>query len=403
MDQIAPYFFIFLLAAFSKTLASSTFDGARLGMRHVDFGSNFTKDELLARSAFRSSRLSLQYSSGEYMIELSIGTPDPQPISGVADTGSDIIWTQCEQPTSLYDPKKSQTYSALPCNSNACLNAPNPEPNQCCSYRITYGSSTAQGTLLSDTFLLGDTNPVSVPEMVFGCTTSSTATVSGAAAPTGIIGLSRSEYSLIEQLGVDKFSYCLQPDKDTIHPMFLGSAAILDGSLVQSTPFVAPQETTNYYVNLMGISLGSEQLSIPQSLFQYNPSDGSGGVIIDSGTSITRLVPQALKIVSQAVQDKVNLPTADGSKYNLQLCFSLPSGSEAPSMPDLTFHFDGADLELNVDKYMTQTDDGLFCLLILEPPFTQSIIGTIQTQNLHVLYDLSNNMLSFAPAECDKL
>ncbi|KAJ3702926.1 hypothetical protein LUZ61_006631 [Rhynchospora tenuis] len=400
MDQMA-LFVIFLLAAFSNTLASSIFDSARLGMRHVDFGGNFTKDELVARSAFRSSRLSLQYSSAEYMIELSVGTPEPQPISGIADTGSDIIWTQCGQPTSLYDPQKSQTYSSLPCNSNVCLQAPNRDPKQCCSYSITYGSGNAAGYFISDTFLLGDTNPVSVPQMVFGCTTSSMAT---GEAPTGIIGLSRSEYSLIRQLGIDKFSYCLHPDVNTIQPMFLGSAAILDGPLVQSTPLVFP-DANLYLVNLNGISLGTEQLPIPQSLFQFNPSDGSGGVIIDSGTPITRLVPQAFEIVSQAVQNIVNLPIADGSTYNLKLCFSLPSGSKVPSMPDMTFHFDGADLKLSMDKYMYLTGDGLFCLFILEPArgFTQSIIGTFQTQNMHVLYDLNNNMLSFAPAECDKL
>ncbi|KAJ3708875.1 hypothetical protein LUZ61_012580 [Rhynchospora tenuis] len=401
MDQIAP-FIIFLLAAVSKTLASSILDGARLGMRQVDFGGNFTKDELFARSACRSSRLSLDFRSSEYMIDLSIGTP-PQLISGLADTGSDLIWAQCkpEQPTG-YDPNKSETVYNLPCNSNECLHAPNRVPDGCCLYDIIYGTGSAQGYIISDTFRLGDDNPVSIPNMTFGCTFSSS--LPNLANFTGIIGLSRSEYSLIRQLGIDKFSYCLDTDVNTVKPMFLGSAAILDGPLVQSTPLlVFPEQSFFYHVNVTGISLGSELLPIPQYLFQFNPSNHSGGVIIDSGTPITRLVPQAFDIVSQALVKLVNLPIVDDPSK--KLCFSLPSGSKMPSMPDMIFHFDGGDFKWTMDKYMSSKNGSVFCLLILKPPgeFTISVIGTIQMQNIHVLYDLKNNLLSFSPAEFDKL
>ncbi|KAJ1704359.1 hypothetical protein LUZ63_004138 [Rhynchospora breviuscula] len=188
--------------------------------------------------------------------------------------------------------------------------------------------------------------------------------------------------------------------------MFLGSSAILDGPLVQSTPLLVFPEQSFYYVNLISISLGSELLPIPQYVFQFNPSNQSGGVIIDSGTPFTRLVPQAFDIVSQAVVKLVNLPIADDPSTGLKFCFSLPSGSKMPSMPDMIFHFDGADLKLTMDKYIMSLRNGsVFCLSILEPPggTTISIIGTFQMQNIHVLYDLKNNLLSFSPADCDKL
>ncbi|KAJ6328972.1 hypothetical protein OIU77_010614 [Salix suchowensis] len=53
---------------------------------------------------------------GEYLMSLSVGTP-PFKIMGIADTGSDLIWTQCKpcercykQVDPLFDPKSSKTY-----------------------------------------------------------------------------------------------------------------------------------------------------------------------------------------------------------------------------------------------------------------------------------------------------
>jgi hypothetical protein len=60
-------------------------------------------------------------------MNLAIGTP-ALPYYAILDTGSDLTWTQCQpcidcytQPTPIYDPSHSSTYSKLPCQSPLCI------------------------------------------------------------------------------------------------------------------------------------------------------------------------------------------------------------------------------------------------------------------------------------------
>ena len=63
---------------------------------------------------------------GEYVMELSLGTP-PQKLSGIVDTGSDLTWVQCspysvcfQQPHPSFDPAASASYSQKNCNDDMC-------------------------------------------------------------------------------------------------------------------------------------------------------------------------------------------------------------------------------------------------------------------------------------------
>ncbi|CAD6252726.1 unnamed protein product [Miscanthus lutarioriparius] len=121
--------------------------GFQLKLTHVDAGTSYTKLELLSRAIARSkarvaalqsaavsappvvdpitaARVLVTASSGEYMVDLAIGTP-PLYYTAIMDTGSDLIWTQCapcllcaDQPTPYFDAKKSATYRAVPCRSS---------------------------------------------------------------------------------------------------------------------------------------------------------------------------------------------------------------------------------------------------------------------------------------------
>ena len=66
-------------------------------------------------------------SAGEYLMNLSVGIP-PVPIIAIADTGSDLTWTQCRPCNSCYkqvlpffDPQKSSTYRHSSCGTSYCL------------------------------------------------------------------------------------------------------------------------------------------------------------------------------------------------------------------------------------------------------------------------------------------
>lgn len=404
--------------------------GFRVDLTHVDSMGNFTKLQLLQRAALRSkhrmSRLvakaaalsstdtsksfksPVHAGNGEFLMDLSIGTPS-SPFLAILDTGSDLIWTQCkpcvqcfQQPTPIFDPSKSSTYSKLACSSNLCEALPTSSCKSDCEYLYTYGdSSSTQGVLASETFTFGSSG-ASVSNIGFGCGDSNQG--SGFSQASGLVGLGRGPLSLISQLELGKFSYCLTSlDDSKKSPLLFGSDAELKGSAPQSTPLaINPSQPSFYYLTLKGITVGGTLLKIPSSTFALN-SDGTGGLIIDSGTSITYLEEAGYKQVKKAFISQVKLPVADGSDVGLDLCFSLPSDTSSVEVPKLVFHFDGADLDLPGDNYMVlDSSTGLLCLTVMESNGL-SILGNFQQQNIQILYDLENEKLSFVSAQCDQL
>ncbi|WVZ83537.1 hypothetical protein U9M48_030674 [Paspalum notatum var. saurae] len=425
---------IVLVSLFCATLASST-TGARVELTriHSDPGvtaSQFVRDAL-RRDMHRHNARQLAASDGtvsapirksppntpaEYMMTLAIGTP-PVSYQATADTGSDLIWTQCapcgsqcvQQPTPLYNPSSSTTFSVLPCDSALSICAAEsagatPPPGCTCTYNQTYGLGWTSGTQGSETFTFGSTpaDQARVPGIAFGCSNATSNDFNGTA---GIVGLGRGDLSLVSQLSASKFSYCLTPFQDTnsTSTLLLGPSAALNATGVRSTPFVDNPTQPHYYLNLTGISLGTTPLSIAPDAFALKANGTAGGFIIDSGTTITTLVDAAYQQIRAAVLSLVTtLPTS--TEGGLDLCFVLPSPTSAPpAMPDMTLHFDGGDMVLPADNYMISAS-GLWCLMMQTGiNGLPSILGNYQQQNMHILYDLSQETLSFAPARCSAL
>ncbi|CAL5072359.1 unnamed protein product [Urochloa decumbens] len=358
---------------------------------------------------------------GEYLMTLSIGTL-PVSYPAIADTGSDLIWTQCapcgdqcfKQPAPLYNPASSTTFAVLPCNSSlsmcvgALAGAP-PPPGCACMYNQTYGTGWTAGVQGSETFTFGSSaaDQARVAGVAFGCSNASSNDWNGSA---GLVGLGRGALSLVSQLGAGRFSYCLTPfqDSNSTSTLLLGPSAALDGAGVRSTPFVASPAkapmSTYYYLSLTGISLGATVLSISPNAFSLK-ADGTGGLIIDSGTTITSLANAAYQKVRAAVKALVTLPATDGlDSTGLDLCFALPSAASAPpAIPSMTLHFDGADMVLPAESYMI-SGSGVWCLAMRnQTDGAMSTLGNYQQQNMHILYDVQKETLSFAPAKCSTL
>ncbi|KAJ3670428.1 hypothetical protein LUZ60_010752 [Juncus effusus] len=118
------------------TTSSSTFDGTRANLTRADSDKKLNKTELIQHAIYRDKlhhanlyASSLNITSpvraisgyGAYIMTLSIGTP-AITYSAIVDTGSDLIWTQCQpckscfnQSTAIYDPSMSSTVNAVPC------------------------------------------------------------------------------------------------------------------------------------------------------------------------------------------------------------------------------------------------------------------------------------------------
>ncbi|KAJ6697485.1 hypothetical protein OIU85_003821 [Salix viminalis] len=279
-------------------------NGFRVKLKHVDSGKNLTKIDAPVLPG-----------NGEFLMKLAIGTP-PETYSAILDTGSDLIWTQCkpctqcfDQPTPIFDPKKSSSFSKLSCSSKLCEALPQSTCSDGCEYLYGYGDySSTQGIMASETLTFGK---VSVPNVALGCGEDNEG--SGFSQGSGLVGLGRGPLSLVSQLNEPKFSYCLTSVDDT------KSSTLLMGSLAR-------------------ISVGETSLPIKKSTFSLQ-DDGSGGLIIDSGTTITYLEQSAFDLVAKEFTSQINLPVDSSGSTGLEVCFTLPSGSTNIEVPKLVFHF----------------------------------------------------------------
>ncbi|CAM6087897.1 unnamed protein product [Calypogeia fissa] len=354
--------------------------------------------------------------NGEYVMALDLGTPS-KTYSVIVDTGSDLTWIQCspcstcfQQPNPMFDPSTSSSYAALGCSNTLCQTLPVVEGcSPSCQYFYEYGDqSTTVGTFSQDTVTLSTTSggTQQVGNVAFGCGHDNQGSFSGV---DGLVGLGQGPISFTSQLSSlfgGKFSYCLVSLMDSpsqTSPLLFGNAGIPSGS-VKYTPIVQnSHHPTYYYVGLNGISVGGSLLSIPASAFAID-SSGSGGTILDSGTTITQLVGSAYKVVCQAFQSQMPYPQVSGSPAGLDLCFDVSgAGSSSVRVPTLTFHFDQADIDLPSENYFVTVDqDGTLCLA-MAGSYGFTIYGNIQQQNYQMLYDRVEGRVGFKQMQCDTL
>ncbi|XP_049354900.1 aspartic proteinase nepenthesin-1 [Solanum verrucosum] len=408
--------------------------GFKVSLKHVDSGGNFTKFERLqramARGKSRLQRLSLvanfatlsskdvtndvkstiHAGNGEFLMQISIGSPS-ESYNAIMDTGSDLIWTQCkpckecfDQSTPIFDPSKSSTFEKISCSNKLCEALPTSScGDNNCEYMYTYGDySSSEGFLASETFTFGK---VSIPNVAFGCGNDNEG--SGFSQGAGLVGLGRGPLSLVSQLHMSRFSYCLTSINEDAYSqsstLLMGSMAHDDYNNIITTSLVKnPTQPSFYYLSLKGISVGDTQLAIKKSTFSLN-KDGSGGMIIDSGTTITYLEESAFSLLKKEFSSQVNLPVDDSSSTGLDLCFKLPSNTNNIEVPKLIFHFEGADMDLPAENYMiADSRMGIACLA-MGSSSGMSIFGNVQQQNMMVIHDLDKETLSFVPTQCDKL
>jgi len=223
---------------------------------------------------------------------------------------------------------------------------------------------------------------------------------------SGSARLARGPLSLISQLGPslgNKFSYCLVSVLDSptqTSPLVLGHSASFNDTGGGSTPILkgTSQNPPWYYLSLQGISVNDKLLAIPAGTFDLK-SDGSGGFIIDPGTTLTYLPKLAYGTLKAALASSIIFPESETVPAGLDFCI-LPEDSANSTFPSVTFHFKGADYFLPIQNYFVAVNDGgrlFFCLGMLpnQKDSDVSILGNFQQQNYRILYDNDNNLLSF--------
>lgn len=363
---------------------------------------------------------------GDYAMAVSIGTPPRQFIVNI-DTGSDLVWLNCEPciqcivnaTDNPFDPTQSTSYQQASCTDPACKGFPNNrtscDSTGACGYFYPYGegvySSYTSGILGYETFTFTaiDGSSFAIGNITFGCGQNESLT--GFTGFDGFTGLAQGSFSLPSQLSLvsgftDIFSYCLIPFDGTAANHSTFYFGVPETNISTYTPIydnTVNPSATYYYVNVTGISVGGVLLNIPADFFDISPTDGSGGVIFDSGTTLTLLIGVAYDAVLQEFENQFNFPVVRSSPT---VCFDV-SGASANSVPNIVFHLqsvsgaESVDFVLSLENVLLPSSETVACLSIqsLNPPGVM-IIGNTAQANHEVVFDRVNRQIGWASTTC---
>lgn len=344
-----------------------------------------------------------------YLANLSLGDP-PTNVYAIADTGSDLFWVQCEpcdvcynQTDPIYYRDKSQSYTEMSCDTSFCESLGNNgectnHAERYCAYKYSYADGTRTVGLLS-LDMVGFSSHYSsedkTTQVGFGCGIQNYNTVPGYR-DGGVLGLGPGELSLVSQLAKEgkqkkTFAYCIGNLGDPKSPGYLvfGDEKYLEGD---KTPM---QVDEFYYVTVTGISFDGEKLKIDPALMRRK-ADGSGGVIVDSGSTLTFLAEGVYGVVRGALtavmKELYNMEPFDDQDR----CYQGRIG-KLQWFPLMNIYFEGGAF-ITYDRWSTfhQVRADHFCLSF-DGRQSLSVIG-LRSQQFHSFgYDLEAKTLSISP------
>ena len=148
------------------------------------------------------------------------------------------------------------------------------------------------------------------------------------------------------------------------------------------------------------MSVGGKALSISSTRFEIDGS-GMGGIIVDSGTFITRLPTDVYESLREAFVQGAQSLTAAGAISPFDTCYNL-GGQSNVQVPTVAFELSkGKLLQLPARNYLIRMDTaGTYCLAFLKTTSSLSIIGSFQQQGMRVSYDLVNSLVGFSSNKC---
>ncbi|KAL0330903.1 UNVERIFIED_CONTAM: Aspartyl protease family protein [Sesamum angustifolium] len=268
------------------------------------------KDKFIDRKANLPAQSGSSLSSGNYIVSVGLGTPK-KTLSLIFDTGSDLTWTQCQpcvgscyqQRDPIFNPSSSTSYSNVSCSSSQCAQL---------------SSATGNDPQCLHDVRLRDTNN----QGLFGKT-------------AGLLGLGRDPLSIVSQTAQKYgkyFSYCLPSKSSSTGHLTLGKGGA--STNVKFTPFASSQGTSFYFIKIIKISVGGQDLPISQTVFD------TAGSIIDSGTVITRLPPGAYSALSTAFQQQMKKYPSAPAYSILDTCYDF-SNYTTITIPTVSFTFGG--------------------------------------------------------------
>ncbi|KAK6164763.1 hypothetical protein DH2020_001627 [Rehmannia glutinosa] len=356
-----------------------------------------------------------------YIVKIGIGTFKTKPPYKEyyldIDTGSSLIWIQCEGCTKCF----KQTPSPFPKEKSSSFQ-PILRDNKHVQYQCRYedGDNT-NGILDRETFYLrSNTGGLEKLENIqFGCGLDNEMQYGDYKNNkiAGMIGLGWDDIPFVKQLGLKskgKFSYCLPVVSSGKTPStFLRFGDdIAHKKNSKSTPLYRREKKSPYYVQLLGISINKTRLNISPKVFAFKNNERSG-CMIDSGTHYSRIVTHAFDVLKLELEKYFSrfkgLKKIKGN-LGLEICYQRSKPDGFNNLPDITFHLQGSDADFVmkaeaafevVGRFIPIRLREYFCLAIIRDN-VESIIGAYQQTNHMIIHDTKNKKLVFYPEDCSK-
>ncbi|CAL5038213.1 unnamed protein product [Urochloa decumbens] len=354
------------------------------------------------------AELGYSVDSLEYVVTVGFGTPAvPQTV--LIDSGSDFAWIQCKpcgsgncdpQKDPMFDPRKSSTYTPIPCNSDACRSISYNEGNGCtedsaCGFTLSYADgSNSAGVYSSDKLTLAP--GVTVDGFRFGCAHGQGGRDDMS---DGLIGLGNSPESLVSQASPSNsggaFSYCLPPTASSAGFLALGVPSDMSGFAF--TPMHPSDHIAVFYkVTLTGISVAGRPLDVPPSAFPH----GGFGMIVDSGTVITWLPAAPYAALRAAFRRAMAAYPLAAPIHPVDTCYNLTGYDGNVTVPGVAMTFlGGATVEL--DNPSGILVEGCLAFAGVRPDIHgNGVIGNVNQRGFEVLYDTKQLRVGFRAEAC---
>nr|KYP34645.1 Aspartic proteinase nepenthesin-1 [Cajanus cajan] len=366
-------------------------------------------------------------------VSITVGTP-PQNVSMVIDTGSELSWLHCNNTTTtrvipdpLFNPNHSSSYSPISCSSSTCTTRTRDFPipascdsNNLCHATLSYAdASSSEGNLASDTFGFGS---FVNPGIVFGCMNSSFSTNSDSDSnTTGLMGMNLGSLSLVSQLKIPKFSYCIS-GSDFSGILLLGESNFSWVGPLNYTPLVQISTPLPYFdrsaytVRFKGIKVSGQLLNISGNDLIPDHT-GAGQTMFDLGTQFTFLLGPVYNVLRDEFLKQTNgtLRVLDDPNFVFQiamdLCYRVPMNrSELPVLPSVSLVFDGAEMRVSGEQLLYRVpglvrgNDWVYCFTFGNSDLLgveAFIIGHHQQENMWMEFDLVEHRIGLAHARCD--
>ncbi|KAG6551611.1 hypothetical protein Mapa_006690 [Marchantia paleacea] len=330
-----------------------------------------------------------------------------QEVRVIPDTGSFFTWFQCKpcecypQRWSIFDPALNpDTFQFVndPNHDRYCKVLTNSEfgqPSQPgrCSYRAYYlDTSISIGLAARDTFRfqqLGADNHLILDDIAFGCGYRNRLTANTGIG--GVLGLGPIHGLLIPEQLSDRmgksFAFCL--------------------------PIVGSPENAGWIVfgddgMPIDMMVGGRAVGVPAGIFDINPGIGEGGLIIESGTGFSTLIPEAYFPFRDAYRASVRPLLGDvkfGGKFEMDSCWDV-TYIDVPTLELPTTGYilrNGRTFQLgriaSFFTYYTRSGRPVLCLPF-RPHHVLSLLGGYSMQQTHMAFDTPNNRLIWKNGIC---